>query len=438
MADIEYDITDPRSDWYSPANQSSIHESGMLEAIQEGRTDELTQFDRYRTWPKPLGYNPIAEETGLQRIPIVKYATKVPPWFFDAPSQQLMGNPDPNILPLNVGRDPNYAYSQYAAHDRLASNLNDTWKVLANMPTSPLDDEDMKARRENALESLSDKFNSATKKAEEFKRTSLSLQDAYNRQILIQGLRGFSPLAHQQAQEVEQASRDFAEIDFGIGSGRIPDTKLNDELRNRAMLKLEESMGRWDAGLEKRGLTGPKGPYLLSGVPAQFLDDIADRGARDLRLTNEKIKMFQSRYVNDAPFRASVNQGLKAKVPGILAAGIGGALVKQKMNEGESLPKAVGTTAGDIVLGATKFALMDRFVGPVGELNQGENEYLQNRDKVKFVQQLDDAQMAELEKDFPHLKREQAKVAKVLRERMAESKAVEDNITNSPLWNIAK
>ena len=142
--------------------------------------------------------------------------------------------------------------------------------------------------------------------------------------------------------------------------------------------------------------------------------------------------------MKDAPFRASVNQGLKAKVPGVLAAGIGGALVKQKMEEGESLPKAIGTTAGEIVLGAAKFALWDRFVGPGGDLNQGENEYLYNRDRVKFVQQLDDTQMAEIEKDFPGIRKEEARVAKVLREKMKESKEVEENITNSPLWNKTK
>lgn len=434
MANL-YANTDPREPDYNPILQAIQHSTAMDSAVAQAKYDEITQFDRYRKYPIGPNTENVAPEARFT------YTPKVPPWFAGSLSQQLMGNPDTNILPLDIGRDPNFSYAMYANADQRAKNLDNTWKLIANMPTSPLDDEDMKARRQNALDSLSQRFMATSETADTYKQDAIELQSAYNRQIGIQNLRQWDAAAHDDASQLEQAARDYHRLNKEASSLNIADKYVPDALVAKiakAETNLKKASFEWDSRLERRGFMGPKGPYLLSGVPGQFLDDIADRGAKDLRLTNEKIKMFQSRYVKDAPFRASVNQGLKAKVPGVLAAGIGGALVKQKMDEGESLPKAVGTTAGDIVLGAAKFALMDRFVGPVGDLNQGENEYLQNRDKVKFVQQLDDAQMAELEKDFPHLKREQAKVAKVLRERMAESKAVEDNITNSPLWNIAK
>jgi hypothetical protein len=145
-------------------------------------------------------------------------------------------------------------------------------------------------------------------------------------------------------------------------------------LREAARAKLELSLGNWDAELKGRGFAGPKGPYLLSGFPGQFLDDLADRAARDIKLSGDKVNMFQSRYVNDAPFRASVNRGLKAKVPGILAAGLGTYAVKERMNEGDSLPQAVVGTIGDALIGAAKFATYERFTGPIGELGAPERD----------------------------------------------------------------
>lgn len=479
MANLDFSITDPSSDWYSPAYQSAMHEGGFEHAAKEGRTDEIGQYNRYRKINMGIPNDP----TSAYQI---HYSTKVPPWFFGKLTDQLYGSSDTNILPLNSARDPNYAYSQFARNEMLANDVEQNWKMLANMPDSPNASEATRNAIRRGIEELGNKFHRYSNAAEGFKIESIELQDAYNRQIGINNLRTHDAAANADAEIVEQDSRDFAMIDRGIGSGRLPPTAENLALRETARLRLEGSMGNWDADLKGRGFAGPKGPYLLSGFPGQFLDDIADNAARDLKIKSDQIKMFQSKYVNDAPFRASVNQSLKSKVPGVLAAGLGGVMVKQKMDEGDSLPQAVAGTAADIVLGAAKFALYERFVGAVEELGAPErdpNEVIRQRspdrmtpferqrknsndafqEKMKsmtpsdwdrkrevedimsgrssnkpLVDAISKAQMAELEVDFPGIRKEEDRVAKILRERMKKSKEVEMNVTNSPFWNNSK
>ena len=432
MSNLDFSITDPSSDWYSPAYQSAMHEGGFEHAAKEGRTDEITQFDRYRKINMGIPNDP----TSAYQI---HYSTKVPPWFFGKLTDQLYGSSDTNILPLNSARDPNYAYSQFARNEMLATSAEENWKMLANMPDSPDASEATRNALRLGIKELGNRFHRYSNAAEGFKIESMELQDAYNRQIGINNLRTHDAAANADAEIVEQDSRDFAMIDRGIGSGRLPATAANLALRETARLRLEGSMGNWDADLKGRGFAGPKGPYLLSGVPLQFLDDAADKAAfnmkRQAQLQSEKIKMFQSRYANDAPYRASVNQGLKAKVPGVIASGLGLALIKQKTDAGMPIGKAVLETAGDVVAGSVKFALWDRFIGPNSELNQGEQDFIDKQNKIKFVETLDDVSMKKMEEEFPDLRREKAKAAKELRVRLEESKEVESNITNSTLWN---
>lgn len=437
MANIEFDRTDPRSPDYDRL-QHALDVYGQDQTAQlEGRFDDISfQNQRLRAFPGAGNEMSIPLEERFTYIP------SIPPNFFGGENPLPRTSTNPDILPLAASKDPNAAYGRYANLSNRAYNIDNTWKTIANMGNEGLDAPGGQERRDRALSDLSSRYASLSNEAELARQEAMFLDNAYNRQIGIQTLRSWDTEAADLAGLAEQGQRDLGRLNKEYGElsrAGMPIPKGLDFRIESAQNFLDKSLGNWDEMLQRKGVyQGPKGPYLLSGAPAQFLDDIADKGARDLRLKSENIKMFQSRYMKDAPFRASVNQGLKAKVPGVLAAGLGGAMVKQKMEEGESLPKAIGTTAGEIVLGAAKFALWDRFVGPGGDLNQGENEYLYNRDRVKFVQQLDDTQMAEIEKDFPGIRKEEARVAKVLREKMKESKEVEENITNSPLWNKTK
>lgn len=218
--------------------------------------------------------------------------------------------------------------------------------------------------------------------------------------------------------------------------------------------------------LAKLGLNKPKtnlSGRLLSGVPLQFLDDMSDKAAfnmkRQAQLQSENIKMFQSRYANDAPYRASVNQGIKAKAPGILAAGVGGYIVKEKMKEGASLPAAVAQTAGEGLIAGAKFKFWDRFLGPVADLNAGETEWLdKNKPPIsKEAQAYIDKQVGDeirngiasgslTEQQKFQIKRVNSQVAKIEKEKQtlvelkqAQAEQVSDHIQRSmsasPLWN---
>ena len=224
--------------------------------------------------------------------------------------------------------------------------------------------------------------------------------------------------------------------------------------------------------LAKLGLNKPKtnlSGRLLSGVPLQFLDDMSDKAVFDMKrqaqLQSENIKMFQSRYANDAPFRASVNQSLKAKVPGVLAAGLGGYIVKEKIKEGASLPEAVAQTAGEGLIAGAKFKFWDRFLGPIQDLNAGEQAWLDKQNQVKFRTTIDEVLGPEsndkkvgdeirnaiasgslTEQQKFQIKRVNSQVAKIEKEKQtlvelkqAQAEQVSDHIQRSmrasPLWN---
>lgn len=439
MANLDFGITDPTSEWYSPAFQSGLHEGGFEHAAKEGRTDQLNQFDRYRTLNLGVPGDPESAYS-------LTYIPKVPPWFFGKLTDQLYGSSDPNILPLNSFRDPNYAYSQFARNERLASSAEDNWKMLSNMPDSPEHSEHTRRLIRSGIEELGKRFHRYSDMAQEYRQESMDLQTAYNRQIGINNLRRYDPQANAEAEIVEQDSRDFSMIDRGIGSGRIPPTTANIALREAARLRLEESMGNWDAELKGRGFAGPKGPYLLSGFPGQILDEISEKGIKDIKINAENVKAFQGRYMKDANFRTSVNQGLKAKVPGILAAGLGTAMVTDKVNKGASIPRAIGQTAAEIAEGVAKFQLMERFVGPVSELGAPERDpYAGMRQDPAFGMspaqreaRMNNSKHIEEVANMPILPSVKRDISRQIRERFEESKAVEANIVNSPLWNKQK
>ena len=447
-----YANTDPSQPDYNPISQAIQHSVAMDSAVKQAKYDEITQFDRYRKYPI------VTEGESVDPSARFTYIPKVPPWFAGSITQQLMGNPDTSILPLDIGRDPNFSYAMYANADQRAQNLDNTWKLLANMPTSPLDDEMMKKRRQDALDSVSQRFLATSETADTYKQDALELQSAYNRQIEIQNLRQWDSAAHNDASQLEQAARDYHRLgkeanNLSLSGREIPEALIMKIAKSEDALK--KASFEWDSKLPKRGFTGPKGPYLLSGFPGQGLDYLGDKAVQDFKNTENKIKEFQSRYSNNSEFRSEVNRGIKSKVPGIVASGIGAYLVKQKMDEGESMPKAIATTAGDIAISTAKFALKDRFVGMTDDLGAPEKDPYANARKqdpmfgltpYQREQRMNNMSIIENEvnKQVSNMVEKNAiksvnrSIAKKIREQMDEARVVEENITNSPLWNKQK
>jgi len=467
MANIEFDRTDPRSPDYDRVLQAQDAYQYGENAYEQAKYDFVnSQSQRLRAWP-PAGDDSMLIEDRFTYVP------SIPPNFYGGENALPRTADRSGILPLNTDIDPNAAYGRYANLSNRAYNIDNTWKSIANMGSEDLDAPGGQGRRDVALSDLSEKYLSLSKQAESAKQEAMFLDTAYNRQIGIETFRGWDPEANELAGLAEQNQRDLGRLvrertnKFNAG---IPISKGLDFKIELAQGAVNKSLGNWDDLLQKKAVfQGPKGPYLLSGVPLQFLDDMSDKAAfnlkRSAQINSEKVQMFQSKYANDAAFRASVNQGLKAKVPGVLAAGLGGYMVKQKMDEGESLPAAVGQTAGEIVLNAAKFALYERFVGQIGTLgapevdpyakqrredpmfgmspierqqrlaNQREVERVSN---IRLADTIDKVQMDDLEADFPGIKKEEARVAKILRERREKTTEVETNILNSPFWNKSK
>lgn len=377
MANITFDTTDPRSPDYHPLWQAQHNYYVDEQAYGEALNDKIEGGERYRKWTYGLDEESLPDN--------FTYRTSIPPAFYGSGSMEQLKDADyrTGILPLTAEKDPNWAYGRYANLAQRAENADATWKTIANMGTDGLDTPFGLAHRNLALKTLAEKYIDLSNQARQHKTHTQYLQDAYTRQIGIQNLRNNDPEAAELAGEAEQAQRDHGRLmreRATLGDKGIPIPRHLVHRIEQAAAGVEKHLGNWDAILEKKGFQGPKGPYLLSGVPLQFLDDMSDRAAfyskRQAQLQSEAIKMFQSRYANDAPFRASVNQGLKAKVPGVLAAGLGGYIVKEKMEQGESLPAAVTQTVGEGLIAGAKFKFWDRFFGPIHDLNAGEAEFL--------------------------------------------------------------
>ena len=249
--------------------------------------DILGSQTRFRT----AGY------TGLS--PAFEYIPMMPPQFIEG---GLMGQfsaiTDPMVQPLPRTQDPAYYYGRYSQQSNQANALNQQYKILSQMPTSPGDP--LFEMKQNQLGKINDLYEKVYSSAESNKQLSLQKQEAYNRQLRIQASREASPIVNKSASMAEQSARDLEQAVRNTKTrGSIamtPSSRLHPEVQI-AVDDLKKNLGYWNKDSRQFGLTGPKGGYLLSfgGNLPMIADAGRLMGGGGIGVSPDGLPMIQSK-----------------------------------------------------------------------------------------------------------------------------------------------
>lgn len=277
---------------------------------------------------------------GENRMP---YIASAPP----ALNPYLTTPPRFEDMRIDSQRDPSFWYAKYIQQLGIANMHNENFKQISQSDSIP----------QSAQAFLHQEgFNKAYMLSERFRQQSIDTGIAYERQKEIQRLRQEHPDINNLAQNVEQGVRDY----------RISLTKpSNSGLREAAFNRYADAMHQWNGNLESFGLNNPKGGYLLSGVPAQFLDDLSDKAVNNAKIKMDEFKLNTDRYVNDKNYRATVNNATLDSVSN----------ATERLAKGGKIA-LTGLAALDALKNGPVHTAASMFAGPVLDLNGGEQEYL--------------------------------------------------------------